>query len=330
VVGDEPRQRFGDLRDVGAGEQHSSGHVVPPPGGRLGHEPGDQGDDRAPERDAQRNAGVLAGLRAEPAQELFGMLAVQVCQAGHLGMRLGHPGYQPPERVAGVAHGLWPVEVGLQVQPQVALEHGTDLRRREIRCEMVDPRAGVDPAGRRLLDLADVEQQHVYRVQPGDRRVQVPVGHLGWWPRIRCSGVELAQRIEPQPGSEPVDRLPEFDQIIHAEHGQVRVAAMQQHASERPGQLRGSTGVAQLLQPGQVPVEQGEVDTEAAIAHLVLERAGKRAREQHRIVQADALDQRQIGQVRHDHARAAVRVLPADAVLLVQQPLPQRRVEPVL
>jgi hypothetical protein len=86
------------------------------PGGGLGHEPGDQGDYGSSEADAQRSAGLLVGLGAEPAQELLGVLAVQVGQAGYLRMRLDHPGHQAAQRVAGVAHGLWRVEVGVQVQ----------------------------------------------------------------------------------------------------------------------------------------------------------------------------------------------------------------------
>jgi len=66
VLRDEPRQRMVDLRDIGSAEQHPSRDVVPLPGGGFGDEPGDQSDDRTPERHAQRGAGVLTGLRAEP------------------------------------------------------------------------------------------------------------------------------------------------------------------------------------------------------------------------------------------------------------------------
>jgi hypothetical protein len=57
----------------------------------------------------------LVGLGAEPAQEPFGVLAVQVSQVGHIRMRLVHPVHQTPQGVAGVPSGLWPVEVGVQV-----------------------------------------------------------------------------------------------------------------------------------------------------------------------------------------------------------------------
>ena len=165
VVGDEPGNRAGDLRDVCAGEQDPRRDVIPAPSGGLGHEPGDQGDDGPLERHAQRCAGVLACLGAEPAQELFGVFAVQVGQAGHLGVRRGHPGHQTTKGVAEVPHGLRPVEVGLQVQPQVAVQHGADPRRREVRHQVVDPAAGVDPSGRRLVHLPDVKQQCLQRMQ---------------------------------------------------------------------------------------------------------------------------------------------------------------------
>ena len=116
VVWDEPGQRTVDLWDVGPCEQHPGRDVLPAPGRGLSHEPGDQGDDGPAVADTQRSTGLLIGLRAEPAQELFGVLAVQLGEAGHLRVCLRHPGDQPAQRVAGVAHGLRSVEVGVQVQ----------------------------------------------------------------------------------------------------------------------------------------------------------------------------------------------------------------------
>ena len=104
--------------------------VVPAPGGGLGHEPGDQRDNASPIGDAQRSARLLVRLCAEPAQELFGMLAVQVGQVGILRMRLDYPGHQATQRVTGVPHGLRPVEVRVQVHAQVTLNDCSDLRRR--------------------------------------------------------------------------------------------------------------------------------------------------------------------------------------------------------
>jgi len=91
VVGDEPRQRFGDLGDVTAGEQDPGGDVVPAPGGSLGNEPGDQGDDGPPVAGAERDTSLVVGSGAEPPQELLGVLTVQVGEAGHLRVRLTHP-----------------------------------------------------------------------------------------------------------------------------------------------------------------------------------------------------------------------------------------------
>jgi len=170
----------------------------------------------------------------------------------------------------------------------------------------------------------------VHRVQLGDRRCEVPARDLSWRSGIWCAGIELAQRLKPQPRSERVDRHAELAEIVHAKRSHVGVSAVQHHPPKRPSQLCGAAGVAELLKPCDVTVEKIEVDTETAVAHLMFERTGERARQQHRIIQPDAVHQRQVGQVRHDHARAAVRVLPADAVLFVQQPLPRRRVEPVL
>jgi hypothetical protein len=78
-----------------------------------------------------------------------------------------------------------------------------------------------------------------------------------------------------------------------------------------------------------VLLEQVPVDAETAAALLVLERAGEGPYEQQGVVQADSLDQREVGQVGHDHARSAVRMFAADAVFLVEQSLTQRRIEPV-
>src|SRR5207247_6894629 len=100
----------------------------------------------------------------------------------------------PAQRVAKMPDGLRAVQIGLQVQPEVALKHDADLRRGEVRREMLSPAAGVDPPGRWLLDLADVEEQHVHRVQLGNRRGEVAVRDLGRWPRSGCAGIELAQR----------------------------------------------------------------------------------------------------------------------------------------
>ena len=65
----------------------------------LGDEPGDERDDAAAERDAERGTGVLAGLGGEPAQELLGVFAVQLSQAGHLRVSLDNPGHQPAQRI---------------------------------------------------------------------------------------------------------------------------------------------------------------------------------------------------------------------------------------
>ena len=74
-----------------ADEQHPAGHVVPLPGGGLVDEPGQQSDHRAAGGHGQRRAGVLAGLGAEPAQELLGVLAVQLVEVGDLRVGRGEP-----------------------------------------------------------------------------------------------------------------------------------------------------------------------------------------------------------------------------------------------
>jgi hypothetical protein len=91
VVGDEPGQRPGGLRDVRADEQHPAGHVVPLPGGGLVDKPGQQSDHRAAGGHGQRRAGVPAGLGAEPAQKLLGVLAVQLPEVGDLRVGRSEP-----------------------------------------------------------------------------------------------------------------------------------------------------------------------------------------------------------------------------------------------
>jgi len=105
---------------------------------------------------------------------------------------------------------------------------------------------------------------------------------------------------------------------------------VEDHPTQRPGQLRSGRGVAELGEPGHVLLEQVQVHSQVAGALLVLERAGEGPHEQQRVVQADTFDQREVAQVGHDHAGSAVRMFAADTVGLVEKSLTQRRVEPVL
>jgi hypothetical protein len=206
-------------------------------------------------------------------------------------VRLAHPGRQAAQRVAGVTDGLWSVEVGVQVKAQVALDHGVDLRGRAGWGEPVNPAARGDSPGGWSVDLAEVEQQHVHRVQASDRRTQVPVGGLGRWSPIRRPGVELSDWVQPQSGGEGVYRGAELVEVVDSQDGQVRVAAVQQHPAQRPDQLGARRCVAELGEPGHVPVEQPGVDAEAAVAGLELKWAGERPGEKDRVVQADAVHQ---------------------------------------
>lgn len=102
---------------------------------------------------------------------------------------------QPAQRVTGVAHGLRPV----QVQAQLALDDGPDPGWRPGRSEPLDPAACVDPTCGAPVDLADVEQQQVRGVQPGDCGGEVGLG----WIQLRRSAVagssvELTQGLGPQ------------------------------------------------------------------------------------------------------------------------------------
>ena len=79
-----------------------------------------------------------------------------------------------------------------------------------------------------------------------------------------------------------------------------------------------------------MPAEQLDIHTQPALVDRVGERAGEGAGEQQLVVQPDTVHQRQVGQIRHHDAGAAVRVLPAHAAVPVVQPIAQRRGEPVL
>ena len=208
----------------------------------------------------QRRAGVLAGLGAEPAQELLGVLAVQLGQVGDLRMRPGHPGHQPAQRVAGVTDGLRPVQVRVQVQPQVALDDGPDLRRSPRRGEPVAPRCRRRP-GRRGAG------------RPGRcgtaARARRAAGRSQWrsrpWPDPAAapaaagSGVELAQRFEPQPGGERLDRRTQLVEIVDAQRGTTRTPASLAGAS-------GSGGQAAALTSGMSSARRVEITENSASA----------------------------------------------------------------
>ena len=97
------------------------------------------------------------------------MLSVQVGQGGDLRMGVDHPDDESAQRVTDVSYRLRSVQARVQAQQQVALDHRLDLRRADLWNEVVHPGARVHPSGWRLGNLPDLEQQHVCRVQPGDR-----------------------------------------------------------------------------------------------------------------------------------------------------------------
>jgi len=176
VVRDEPGQRLWRLGDVAAEEQHTPRDVVPAPGGGLVDEPGQQGDDGAAGRQRQRGTGMGAVLGAEPAQEPLRMGTVQLVQADHVGVLDGQPAHQPVQGVPEVPDRLWPVQVRPQVQPQEALDHRRDPRRRAGRGHMVGPGPGIDPAGGGPVDLTGVEQQDLRGMEPAARGREEPPG----------------------------------------------------------------------------------------------------------------------------------------------------------
>ena len=76
-----------------------------------------------------------------------------------------------------------------------------------------------------------------------------------------------------QPDGERPDRLAQPVEVGEGQGSQVRVAAVQQHPSQRPGQVLPGPGrgVAELDQPVDVPAEQRDVDAQGL-------RRGRRAR----------------------------------------------------
>lgn len=234
-----------------------------------------------------------AGLLAEPAQELLGVLAVQLLEVGDLGVRAGQPVHQSAQCVAGMTDGLRSVEVRSQVQPEVPLDHGTDPRRCLRRREVIGPGSCIDASGGCPVDLADVEQQDLHGMHPRDRGPEVIPGRI----RLVCNAsgarVEISQRIHVETGGEPVNGRAEFVQVVDGQGTQIGIAAVQQHSTQRPFQLLTGAGrcVAELNQPSDMTVEQFDIHAQSAVVHGVGERAGECPAEQDVVVQADAVDQ---------------------------------------
>jgi hypothetical protein len=73
---------------------------------------------------------MIVWMRAPPSARW--VFAVQLSQAAHLRVSLDIQ-VARRQRIPHVPYALRPVEIGLQVQPQVALNDGADLQRRELR-----------------------------------------------------------------------------------------------------------------------------------------------------------------------------------------------------
>lgn len=244
-------------------------------------------------------------------------------------MRGGEPVDEPAQRLPGQVHRLRPVQLRLQPLAQVALHHRADGRRARFGQQPVRPADVLAGAARgRFGDLADVEQQHVHRVQLVQVVVAEPLRTVHPHP---AAAVELgAQRGEVRTVGEAPHGLTELEQVLIPDRREVDVAAVQQQPAEAPGQVRrrGRAAVTELDQPVGVPGEQVQVDPEPTPAAGRVEQPGVLASQQQRVVQADTTDQGQVDQVAAGLMRPSTQVAVQP---LVDEPQPhrQRRGEPV-
>jgi hypothetical protein len=134
------------------------------------------------------------------------------------------------------------------------------------------------------------------------------------------------------PLAEAQGGLGQLVEVRRGDGAQVGITAVQQNPPEGPPQVpaRGPGGEVEFLESSAVPVEQVQIHAQPAGVHRTGERAGELPAHQQVIVQRDAADQRQVGQVGHHHTRPAVRVVATVHDRGVEQAQLQRGVEPVL
>jgi len=176
---------------------------------------------------------------------------------------LGEPDQQPAQGVAGVADGLLAVEVRLQPQPQVAVDHRDDRGWGRDRDQPLRPVPGVAVAvQRRLGHPAGVEQQHVRALEPGQQAAPAVLDRYHRRSGTVGAAVEGPQLVGVRAGAERLDRCGELRQVRPGHRAQVRIAVVEQDPSQRPAEVgaRAHRGVAELGQARDVSLEQVQVD----------------------------------------------------------------------